>query len=695
MSVWQKISRAFAVDDAILDEDFSLMPEELQEGRPEKGKQKQPKTQESEQSSKPKQEPKQDLKQEPEHEHEDDRPSASTLSHAQPRRRSPVKPKKIGHRSTEADDPSAEPSEIAAKSSRPEPESEPEPKPDAPQKVRREKRKQQAKNYEVDPEQHNLSFKPTYPEQVSISLHENRDTIIQLFQIPRNADFVIREFTVSTETPIQAFAVFMEGMSDKTIINDNVLQPLMLLASLPHGHAQARADLIKNSLLPGNQLQILEKWEAVKNNILTGSTAVFVEGMDCALIVETKGWEHRTVSDTKTETVVRGPHDAFTENLRTNTGLVRARLRTEKLITEITQVGELAATDIAIMYVEGIVSQKLVTEVKRRIKAIKVDFLQDSGTLEQFIEDPPFSMIPRMLATERPDRVAVSLTEGYVAVFVGQSPYVLILPTMLWSLLHTAEDAYVRYPFGTLLRLIRFSAFLVALLLPALYIAVTNYHPEMIPTDLMLTIASSREKVPFPVVMEVLLMEVAIELIREAGIRIPNVIGPTIGIVGALILGQAAVQAGVVSPLLVIVVSVTALAAFTMPNYNLSFAVRTLRFVMILLSGVWGFYGITLGMLVLLMDWATMKSFGIPMLTNVSPYKQSSADVILRGRVFKQEIRPGALYPGLMKRQVRITRPWDPATHDSREAVEQYEQENRQQDTEARNTKGKRGGNPT
>jgi len=535
------------------------------------------------------------------------------------------------------------------------------------------------------------------PQQLSCSLEENRRTVEQVFSLPLNADVVIREFEIGAAVPFRAFIVFTEGLSDKTTINSYVLEPLMLLATLPPHALEGENRLLtaRNKLVPSNQVQVLRQWQDVAFHILTGSTAVFLEGVDQALLVETKGWEHRTVGDTKTETVVRGPHDAFTENLRANTGLVRARLRTERLVTEMVKVGSLAPTDIAVMYMKGLTNPKLVKEVKRRIRDIKVDFLQDSGQLEQFIEDPPRGFAPKMLATERPDRVAQHLSEGYVAIFVGQSPYVLIVPTVLWSLLHTAEDAYIRFPFGSLIRLIRFGSFLTAMLLPSFYIAITNYHPEMIPTDLMLSIAQTREKVPFPVVLEVLLMEVALELIREAGIRIPNVIGPTIGIVGALILGQAAVQANIVSPLLVIVVAVTALASFTMPNYNMSFANRTLRFLFIFASVSWGFYGITLGFMVVLMFWASMKSFGVPMLSPIAPYRPSSPDVILRGSAYGQDRRPGFLWTGNMRRQKRVTLAWDPTVKADPQQGEPQEDEPqpKRQQAKPRRAKGKGGEN--
>ncbi len=483
-----------------------------------------------------------------------------------------------------------------------------------------------------------------------------------IFHMPKNKDIVIREFCAGTERPWRGFIVFVDGVADKTIINEFILQPLMVLTHVTEDDPKRRMDVVSEKLLPGNQVDIFQKWSEVVPGILSGSTAVFLHGCDAALIVETKGWEHRTVGPAQTENVVRGPHDGFTESFRANTGLVRARLKSEHLVTEMFSVGELARTDVAVMYIEGIVNQSLVEEVSKRIKAIDVDYLPDSGGLEQFIEDKPSLLIPQVLSTERPDRVAHMLTEGHVAIFVGNSPFAIVAPVVLWTLVHTPEDAYLRWQFGTFLRFLRWVALGVALLLPAFYVAVTNYHPEMIPTDLMLAIAGSREQVPFPVVVEILLMEFAIELIREAGIRIPSVIGPTIGIVGALIIGQAAVQAGIVSPLLVIVVATTALAAFTIPNYNLNLAVRLTRFVFLAAASVLGFYGIAILMCVFVVRLSIQKSFGVPMLSPVAPSQDSSPDVLTRGPVFLQNQRPTYMQTKRDWRQQPITRPWSSAT---------------------------------
>ncbi|WP_243835125.1 spore germination protein [Alicyclobacillus sacchari] len=502
---------------------------------------------------------------------------------------------------------------------------------------------------------------------IECDIDEMKRRLERFFHLPQNKDIVIREFRVGVESksPWRGMAVFVDGLSDKNVINSAILEPLMILTHVSEENPRRTLEYVVEKLLPGNQSQIVDKWSEAVANILTGSTVLFLDRCNGALVIETKGWEHRSVSTPQTENVVRGSQDAFTENFRANTGLVRARLRTEHLVTEIHTVGNLARTDVAIMYIHGVTNPKLVREVRRRISQIDVDFILDSGMLEQFIEDRPSMLIPQVMATERPDRVAASLAEGYVALFVGNSTYCLIVPVVLWSLVHSSEDSNIRFLPGTFMRLIRWIALLTALLLPGLYVAVTNYHSEMLPTDLMLAIAGSREQVPFPVVVEVLLMEFAIELIREAGIRIPSVIGPTIGIVGALIIGQSAVQAGIVSPLLVIVVATTALASFTVPNYELSMGIRIMRFAFLIAGAVLGFYGIAILFVVYVVRLTMLKSFGVPILSPIAPSSGASRDVLLRGPLWSMNKRPSFLYPLRSWRQKPMSRPWSAPTRKS------------------------------
>jgi spore germination protein KA len=494
---------------------------------------------------------------------------------------------------------------------------------------------------------------------IAQDLAVNRRYLEQTFELPSNADIIIRDFTISTCPPTKALVVYVEGLSDKTVVNDTILKSLMQLTAMHEASGSGDIlETVKESLLPGNQLMTFEKWDDVISNILMGTTALFIEGSEKALIIETKGWQQRSVSPPRSEQVIRGSYDAFTENLRTNTALIRLRLQTNALVTEMMKVGKQSSTTIAMMYIKGIVNPALVKQVKKRIKTLDTDTILDSGMIEQLIEDQPYGFIPTILSTERPDRVSSFLAEGHIALIINNSPFVLVVPVSFWSMLHTAEDAYLRWPFGTFLRVIRLIALFSATLLPGIYIAITNYHAEMIPTELMIAMAASKEYVPFPVVLEVLLMEFSIELIREAGVRIPSIIGPTIGIVGALILGQAAVQAGIVSPILVIVVAVTALASFTIPNYNLAFGVRFSRFFFLIAGAMYGFFGLALLGMVALTFLASLKSFGVPVLAPLSPYSRSK-DTISRKQMFQQEERPTYMASLNQRRQSQLQRKWD------------------------------------
>ncbi|MGE5573727.1 MAG: spore germination protein [Bacteroidota bacterium] len=494
------------------------------------------------------------------------------------------------------------------------------------------------------------------------NLQANLDALKQVLHYGLNSDVIVREFDVPTTPPTRAAIVFMEGLASKDLIDLAVLQPLMLIANLDRGLRAADVlETIERRLLPGNQVTHKDNLRGIIEGVIAGTTCLLVEGCGTALEVETKSWEHRGVSQPTAETVVHGPQEAFNETLKNNVALVRRRMRTPDLVSEVIKVGTLSRVDCAVLYVEGLVNPKLVAEVKRRINGIRADQIQDTGSLEQFIEDRPFMLAPQTLSTERPDRMAAFLSEGHVGILLDGSPFGLVAPATFWALLQSAEDYYLRWPFGTFLRLVRLAALAVAVLLPAVYIALTNFHPEMLPTDLLLAIAATRERVPFPTVVEVLVMEVSFELIREAGIRVPGVIGPTLGIVGALILGQAAVAASIVSPILVIIVAVTALGSFAVPNFNMAFAARLTRFVYIFVAAAFGFYGIAVGVFLQMLLYVNARSFGVPFMSPVAPFAQSSGDLILRYPSWSMELRPAFLQTRRRERQPEVARKWTPS----------------------------------
>lgn len=483
-------------------------------------------------------------------------------------------------------------------------------------------------------------------DQISTNLEWNLNLLKKIFQQEKNSDIVIREFSLALDPPAKGALIFIEGLTDRTVINQNILQPLMLLANIsPDAVNNQTIETIYNYLLPTNQAEKKCKLEEIVQAILTGTGVLLVDGASAGLVIEIKGWEHRTVAPPITEQVVRGPQEAFTELLRTNTALIRRRIRTPKLIMEGLKIGEVSKTDVVIAYIADLANPVLIEEVRARINSIKIDYLPDSGYLEHYMEDNPYGIFPETLSTERPDRVTAFLSEGHVAILVDGSPFAIVAPITFTAFIHSPEDYYLKWPFGTLLRLVRLLGIFFALFLPSIYIAITNYHQEMIPTSLLLAIAASREFVPFPVFVEVVLMELALELIREAGIRIPSAIGPTIGIVGALILGQAAVQAGIISPLLVIVVALTALGSFTIPNFTASFSLRLFRFPLTILGAVLGFEGVAAGTILLVMHLASLKSFGVPYMSPIAPYRGGHKDIILMGNLSQMKHRPSFIRP--------------------------------------------------
>ena len=511
---------------------------------------------------------------------------------------------------------------------------------------------------------------------LSDSLDENVERLKKLFRLPQNKDLVLRDLTVATQPPTRAVVAFMEGLSDKVIQNDHVLQPLMLLAHLDHhvdgtgeqGQTGFSIDTVMKRLLPGSQTTEKYDMASVAEGLLSGDTVLFFEGVSTALAVETKSPPARSVGEPVNEKVVQGAQDGFVEAFRVNVALVRRRLKDPRVVTEILKVGQVSNNYVAMMYIDGIVAPKLVAEVRRRIEAVKVDVLFGSGILEQYIEDSPKSIMPGGLTTERPDRVAAYLSEGHVAVFVDNTPYALLCPTTFWSMLQTAEDYYLRYPFGSFLRYIRFAALLITVFVPALYISVINFHHEMVPTELMLFIASSREYVPLPALVELIAMDLVFELIRESGTRIPSVIGPTVGLVASLVLGQAAVEAKLVSPIMILIVAITGLASFAVPNYMTAFGIRGLRFGLVLCSAVLGFFGVAAGVFLLAIYMSGLRSFGVPYLSPVAPLRTATADALTRAPMYEMEMRPAYTRPLDQRRQEHLVRSWDPA---ARQATQQ------------------------
>lgn len=500
----------------------------------------------------------------------------------------------------------------------------------------------------------------TSPEKQLIcsSLDENVKIIEKLYGLPDNKDIIMRSFEIRGPEPQKAMLVYLDGMVDKQILNLTVIQPLMYFSQLKATSAERLLDVLVNEYLPANHTSQATDFMKMAEGVNSGDTALLIEGISAALIIDSKGYKQRSVDRPQMEQTVRGAQVAFSEGLRTNTGLMRSMMQTNDLVTEIIMVGSRIPQKCALMYLRSIANPTLVAEVKRRIQGISTDYILNVGMLEQFIEDHPSIPLPQTLSTERPDRVAAALIEGRLALFMEGSPFSHILPVSLFNFFHSTEDWTLQPLMGDFMRLLRWVGTLLTLTLPSLYLAISYFHPEAMPTELILAVAAAREQVPFPAIFEVLMMEFSFELIREAGLRVPGFLGSTIGIVGAIILGQAAVAANMVSPIMVVIIAITGLASFVIPEYRIAFGIRLLRFMFVLLSVTLGLVGLALGMMVVTVVLCSMKSFGVPYMVPVGPRTIAGLDVVLRGKVFSRESHEDSLNTQVLQRQPKVSRLW-------------------------------------
>lgn len=460
-------------------------------------------------------------------------------------------------------------------------------------------------------------------------------------------DIVYREFTAGIKQEYSFAIIFVDGLIDKDLVSDNVLRNLMIESRIVEpSHKVIRNklyDLIIEKNLSATEIKEIDSINEVVENVLAGETVLLIEKYEKAIVVSSRGWPTRSIGEAQSETVIRGPRDSLNETLKISTSLVRRRIRDPKLKVKNMQIGVRSKTDVALLYIEDIADKQLVNEVKNRLESINIDSIIDSSDIEQLIEDSNISPFPQIENTERPDAVAASLYEGRVAILVDNSPFALLIPITIGTILQSSEDYYNRWLLATLVRIVRYIAVFIVLLAPGLYIAITSFHPGILPTQLTLYVAASRINVPFPAFIEAFLMELTIEFLREAGTRLSGPIGATIGIVGGLIIGQAAVDAGIVSTLMIIIVAVTAVASFAIPNYEFGSALRVMRFIIMVFSAILGLYGIMLVLILILTHMVKLKSFGVPFLspyTNINREKMDFKDALIRVPSYKKKARP-------------------------------------------------------
>ncbi|QRG65584.1 spore germination protein [Brevibacillus choshinensis] len=447
------------------------------------------------------------------------------------------------------------------------------------------------------------------------------------------SDFVIREF--KQRNSVHAVAVFVDGLIDTKEVN----QALKALMVLEDGDDDIQ--VIEEALLPVSQISKVRDYKKLLQAVLSGDTGILIQGNTEALTLGIRGAEMRSVNEPEGEAVIRGPREGFIENIRTNTSMLRRKLKTPRLKMKSLVVGRESNTNIVVSFLEGITDPQIVDEVSQRIGKIDIDAVLESGYIEEFIQDSTYSPFPQVMYSERPDTVAGALLEGRVAIFVDGTPMVLLVPTTFWMMLQANEDYFERFQMATLVRWLRYLFLFVSLLTPGVYVAITTFHQQMLPTTLLLSIAAAREAIPFPAIVEALLMEIAFEALREAGIRLPKTVGQAVSILGALVVGQAAVQAGIVSAPMVIVVSITGIASFTIPHFNAAIALRMLRFPIMIAASILGIYGILVVLLIIVGHMANLRSFGVPYLSPIAPMSVGDLkDVFLRSPWSQLEKRP-------------------------------------------------------
>jgi spore germination protein len=416
-------------------------------------------------------------------------------------------------------------------------------------------------------------------------------------------------------------------------------------------------DVLSQNALGISDATFFSTIEEAADGLLTGETILFVDGFAQAVKIPDNGYPRMSLSEADSEKVIRGSNEGFSDSVKQNAALIRKRVRSPKVKVKQLKTGIRSNTNVYLVYMDDLVYPGLLKEIERRMDGFEIDGVLDSGVIEQLTEEKWYSPFPQFQTTERPDRAAMSILEGRVILLVDNSPVALILPTDYNSFIRTSDDYYNRFEIASFGRMLRYVASFFAMTLPGLYLAVTNFHTQILPTTLLLSFADARRGVPFPAVIEVLIMEISFELLREAGVRLPGAMGNTIGIVGGLIIGQAAVEANLVSPIVVIVISFTALCSFAIPNEEFATAFRVLKFFFIALCAWLGFFGMLAGLLAVLIHLSHLKSFGIPYLmpfvgADLNGYEDE------RDALYRQPLRKLLWRPVYAKRKKRRKLRW-------------------------------------
>lgn len=453
-----------------------------------------------------------------------------------------------------------------------------------------------------------------------------------------SSDVNIRQFKIN-QGSTGAALIFLDGLADKKQIDEGILRPLMTQTSISGTLKKLSLKKLQERFIFIGNISEQQNFGEMISAVLEGRAVLLVDGYSSALVMDVRGWETRAIEEPDTERVVRGPREGFTESMRTNTALLRRIVRDTNLTFYNLRLGTRTKTDISIAYIKGVADESLIDETKSRLERIETDAILDSGYIEQFIDDHPLSAFPTVANSEKPDKVAAKILEGRAAIFVDRTPFVLTVPTLFIECFQNPEDYYVHPSFGTIMRWIRYISFAVSIIAPALFVSLSSFEQELVPTTLLISMATSREGVPFPAVLEAFMTLIIFEILRETSTRMPSALGQAVNIVGVLVIGEAAVSAGFVSTAMIIIIALTAVSALISPPLlNVSIL---LRFALLFGAGILGFFGMTIILIEVLIHMASLKSFGVPYLSPAAPPGRGLLkDVFLRAPIPSMALRP-------------------------------------------------------
>ncbi|MDF2592137.1 MAG: GerA spore germination protein [Clostridia bacterium] len=435
--------------------------------------------------------------------------------------------------------------------------------------------------------------------------------------------------------------IYVEGLTDINLLQRDIIPKLQELNS-----TEVFDENMQTVRLPVASVSISNEFNLAVTDILSGKTVIFINGFDVAISLSVIKVEKRSISEPTIEKNVKGPQEAFIESINTNISILRRKIKNDRLKFKTFTLGEITNQKAAIAYIEGITNPEILETMHQKVKDINYDEITGIASIEQLIADNQITPFPHYLATERPDKVVSNLLEGKLAIFVDGTPFVLIAPVSFFSFMQAPDDYLGNWAVHSLNRLLRFFGLIIALFLPALYIAIVSYHYYMIPLNLLIPLAESRARVPFPPIIEVLILETTLEMLREATIRLPTYIAASVGVVGGLIIGQAAVDAGIVSNIIIIVVAITAIASFLIPNYDMALTIRYIRFIVMFFASIFGIIGVIICGVFLIAHLVVLESMGEPYFKPMFPFNRSDfKDILLRPQLKNMRKRPSTAKP--------------------------------------------------